>query len=75
MEQGSLVIVIDTSNYNTDYSEPVPFKAIVTEKLEGMFSTWVRSITSGKEYELYPHQILEMLPIEDIAKILDLSKL
>lgn len=75
MEQGNLVIVIDTSNYNTNYSEQVPFKAIVTQRFEGVFSIWVRSIISGKEYELYPHQILEMLPIEDIAKILDLSKL
>ena len=72
MIQDNLVIVVDTSNYKTTYSENVPFKAIVTEKFD--LTIWVKSITTGKEYELYYNQILEGLEMEDIVKLLDLSK-
>ena len=72
MIQDNLVIVVDTSNYKANYSENVPFKAIVTEKFD--LTIWVKSITTGKEYELYYNQILEGLEMEDIVKLLDLSK-
>jgi len=72
MIQDKLVIVVDTSNYKATYSEEVPFKAVVTKKLD--ITIWVKSITTGKEYELYYNQILEELDIEDIAKLIDLSK-
>lgn len=72
MIQDNLVIVIDTSNYKATYSEGVPFKAVVTEKFD--LTIWVKSITTGKEYELYYNQILEGLEMEDIVKLLDLSK-
>ena len=65
MIQDNLVIVIDTSNYKATYSEDVPFKAIVTEKFD--LTIWVKSITTGKEYELYYNQILEGLEMEDIV--------
>lgn len=72
MIQDNLVIVIDTSNYRATYSEEVPFKAVVTEKFD--LTIWVKSINTGKEYELYYDQILEGLEMEDIVKLLDLSK-
>ena len=72
MIQDNLVIVVDTSNYKATYSEDVPFKAIVKEKFD--LTIWVKSITTGKEYELYYNQILEGLEMEDIVKLLDLSK-
>lgn len=72
MIQDNLVIVIDTSNYRATYSEEVPFKAVVIEKFD--LTIWVKSINTGKEYELYYNQILEGLEMEDIVKLLDLSK-
>jgi len=72
MIQDNLVIVVDTSNYKATYGENVPFKAIVTEKFD--LTIWVKSITTGIEYELYYNQILEGLEMEDIVKLLDLSK-
>ncbi len=72
MIKDNLVIVIDTSNYKANYSEDVPFKAVVTEKYD--LTIWVKSITTGKKYELYYNQIMEGLEIEDIIKLLDLSK-
>ena len=70
MIQDNLVIVVDTSNYKATYSEDVPFKAIVKGKFD--LTIWVKSITTGKEYELYYNQILEGLEMEDIVKLLDL---
>jgi len=66
------VIVVDTSNYKSSYSEKVPFKAIVQEKFG--IQIWVKSVTTNKEYELYSYQILEAMDIEDIRKLIDLSK-
>lgn len=68
----NIVIVIDVSNYKSSYSEPVPFKAIVTYKSDNEVT--VESMTTGKEYELYYHQVLEFLDIQEISKIIDLSK-
>jgi hypothetical protein len=73
MKEGQTVIVIDTSNYKVGYSENIPFKA-------ELYSTtdypcyWVRSLVTGKEYELYESQILEGLSIEEIGNLLDMSK-
>lgn len=72
MIQDNLVIVIDTSNYKANYSEAVPFKAIVIDKDDLII--WVKSITTNKEYELYFYQILEGLEIEKIINLLDMSK-
>lgn len=68
--EDNIVIVIDTSNYKTSYSEEVPFKAVVTEKLTN--EVWVKSLDTGKEYELYYNQILEFLDIKEIRRMLDL---
>jgi len=72
MIEDNIVIVIDTSNYKASYSEKVPFKAIVTEKYDN--ELWVKSLTTNKEYELYYNQIIEGLDIEEIIKVIDLSK-
>jgi len=71
MLQDNIVIVVDTSNYKTTYSEKVPFKAKVIEKDNDTVT--VKSVTTNKEYELYSHQILECLEIKDIIKILNLG--
>ena len=68
----NLVIVIDNSNYKAEYADKVPFKAVVTEKFDDVI--WVKHVESGKEYELYFHQVLECMDIEDIIKLLDMSK-
>lgn len=59
------VIVIDNGNYNSKYAEQTPFKAelyLVTDYP----CYWVRSLETGKNYELYANQILEFLDIEEI---------
>lgn len=66
------VIVIDLGNYKTSYAEPVPFKAVAYEKYE--HELWVRSLVTGKNYEIYYHQIIEGLDIEQIKNLLDMSK-
>ena len=68
----NVVIVIDNSNYKASYAEKVPFKAKVENKYDNEII--VKSLKTGKEYELYYTQILEALDIEEIIKILDLSK-
>jgi hypothetical protein len=53
------VTVIDNSNYKSSYAEDVPFKGI----LYGVTNYpcyFVRSIQTGKEYELYAFQIKEL---------------
>ena len=52
---GKIVTVIDTSNYQESYSEPVPFEAEVVDKYD--INTVVVSQNTGKRYELYEHQI------------------
>lgn len=71
--EGGVVIVIDTSNYKASYSEEVPFKAHFYD-LTDYPSCWVRSLATGKEYELYPNQILEFQSIEQIKNIIDINK-
>lgn len=69
--EDNIVIVIDNSNYTALYAEEVPFKAKVIHKDDrGIF---VKSISTGKEYDLYYHQILEALDIDKIKNLLDLS--
>lgn len=72
MIEDNIVIVLDTSNYKASYSEPTPFKAKVIDKYD--ICTVVKSKVSGKEYELYDHQMIEGLEIEDIKKLLDMRK-
>jgi hypothetical protein len=70
--EDNIVIVVDTGNYLPSYSEEVPFKAKVIDKDDrGIF---VKSISTGKEYDLYYDQILEAMDIEEIKKLLDVSK-
>lgn len=66
------VIVVDNSNYKSSFAEEVPFKAIITYKNDHVIG--VVSVTTKKDYELYHHQILEAMDIEDIRKLIDLSK-
>ena len=66
------VIVVDTSNYQEVFAEQVPFKATIVEQEEDR--VLVKSITTEKEYDLYPYQVLEALDIEEIINLLDLSK-
>lgn len=73
IKKGQLVIVLDTSNYKASFSENVPFKAelyLITDYP----CYWVRSLVTGQEYELYFHQILETLEIEQISNLIDMSK-
>lgn len=70
MLEDNIVIVLDNSNYI--FSEKVPFKAKVLYKYSN--EIWVTSLVTGNEYELYYHQVLESLNIEEITKLLDLSK-
>lgn len=54
-----IVTVVDNSNYKSSYAEDVPFKAELIETVEEGFLYWVKSINTGKKYELYFHQIKE----------------
>ena len=67
----NIVIVIDTSNYKAGFSEDVPFKAEVIDEYD--VNILVRSLETGIEYELYFHQILESLDIEEIKHLLNMS--
>jgi len=73
MKEGQIVIVVDLSNYVTEHSEQLPFKAVLTE-ITDYPCYLVRSNATGKTYELYYSQLLEGLDIEEIAKMIDLSK-
>jgi len=66
------VIVVDLSNYKKEYQEKVPFKGIITAKYDN--ELWVESLVTDKEYLIYYTQCLEGLPVEDIEKMIDLSK-
>lgn len=59
------VIVLDLGNYKPSYREKTPFKAVAEQVLDN--EVWVRSIVTGKQYELYYSQILETMDIEEIA--------
>ena len=72
--EDNIVIVVDTSNYTSRYSDEVPFKAKVDSKYEFGRTINVTSEVTGKTYELYEHQLLEGLEIHQIKRMLDLSK-
>jgi hypothetical protein len=72
MIEDNIVIVIDTSNYKVSLSEDLPFKAKVINKYD--INTVVKSKTTGKEYELYDHQMIEGLDIEQIKILINMSK-
>jgi hypothetical protein len=57
----TIVTVLDIANYNSDYQEQVPFKATLfwITGDPAFANYWVRSLVTGKEYEIYDHQILE----------------
>lgn len=71
MLKDSTVIVIDNSNYKSEYAEGVPFKGIVIDKDD--ITITVKSLSTEKEYELYFYQILECMSTEEIKKLIDLS--
>lgn len=56
LKPGQIVTVIDTGNYKASYSEPVPFKARVSE-ITPHPCVWVVSLETKKLYELYLDQI------------------
>ena len=62
------VIVLDTSNYKDSYSEKTPFKAVVEQIYDN--EIWVKSVETGKQYELYYTQILEAMDIDEIIFML-----
>lgn len=70
--EDNIVIVIDVSNYKGSYQEEVPFKAKVIEKYE--IDLRVKSIETGKEYELYYDQILEACSKEELKNLIDIKK-
>lgn len=72
MLEDNIVIVVDNGNYKASYAEKVPFKAKVEEKYDNEIC--VVSLVTGKEYELYYSQILEALDIDQIVRMLDMSK-
>lgn len=53
---GDEVVVIDNSNYNGEYAEDCPFKAVI-KSITDYPCIWVDSVVTGKEYELYPQQL------------------
>ena len=73
MKEGQIVIVLDLGNYKASYAEQTPFKAELYQ-ITDYPCYWVRSKKTGKEYEIYKNQILEGLDIEEITKLIDLSK-
>lgn len=58
------VTVIDNSNYIGGHAEEAPFKGTLILISENR-NCWVKSNKTGKEYELYPHQIKELQNMED----------
>ena len=72
MLEDNIVIVLDNSNYLSSFAEETPFKAKVINMYTDNDIT-VKSVETGKEYELYPHQILEALNIEEIRGLIDKS--
>lgn len=70
--EDNVVVVLDNSNYKSSYAEKTPFKAKVFEKTEN--EIWVKSLKTGKTYELYPTQILECFDIDVIENMIDMSK-
>jgi hypothetical protein len=57
-KEGDEVEVINVDNYKDSYAEDVPFKATITEIVDGWLF-WVTSLETGKVYELYDYQIKE----------------
>lgn len=73
IKKGGIVVVLNLDSYTSEYAEAVPFGAMVT-RITSHPTWWVKSIKTGKEYELYDWQLLEFLKDEDLAKIIDLQK-
>lgn len=66
------VVVINTSNYKSSYSDKVPFKAQVLDRYDD--TIWVVSEETNKEYELYYDQILEFYSDDQLSRFIDVSK-
>lgn len=72
MIEDNIVIVIDLSNYNSSCSEKVPFRAKVREKYEN--EVLVKSLVTGREYEIYYPQILETHDEKILSKLVNLQE-
>jgi hypothetical protein len=57
-----VITVVDTSNYRTT-EDTTPFKAILIE-ISDYPCYYVKSVSTGKEYELYSDQIKELAELE-----------
>lgn len=69
---GDVVIVLELGNYKREAQEPVPFKGEVIEKYE--HEMIIKSLATGKEWELYDSQILETFDDAEIGSMFDPRK-
>jgi hypothetical protein len=69
MKKGQIVTVINLDNYKDSYAESIPFNAELY-KTTNHPCYWVRSLVTGKIYELYQEQIAECCPIEYLGEVL-----
>ena len=67
---GQIVIVVSTDNYKN--GEPSPFKGEVVKLYDHEVD--IKSLVTGREYELYGFQILELLYDKEIRNMIDLGK-
>lgn len=65
------IIVLDLGNYQKNFQEKVPFKAIILDKTDHELD--IESLATGKRYEIYPYQTIEGLDIEEIEKLINLE--
>jgi hypothetical protein len=55
-KKGQVVLVTNNDNYKAYYAEETPFKAEIFA-IDDYPCFWVRSLATGKDYELYDYQI------------------
>ena len=65
-----MVIVVDLGNYKPEAREEVPFKAGVIREYD--HEVIVKSLVTGKEYEVYYSQLLEYCTMKEIRNMVDL---
>lgn len=67
----NIVICLDLGQYKTEYQEEVPFMAHVEDTYE--HECIIKSLNTGKEYEVYYSQLMEGQDKEDIKKLINLD--